>query len=288
MEDYMVRIIAKEANVRGLACITTNLVNGAAQRHAAAPAATVALGYGLTAAALLGASLKVQQRVAVKVEGDGPLQKMVIEADSRGRVRGYVAVPEVVVADPTDVAAALGRHGLLTVVKDLRMKGLYEGVVPLQTGELDRDLTAYLMQSEQVPSAVELGVRMAPGNILVEVAGGLLLQTLPNRQPTGLQTLTERLDDLPPIKELLHDGERPEDVLAALFAGIAYETLETFPLRFDCSCSWAWAERALVLLDRTDLETLIDEGQAVVDCHFCHERYIFGREALEMMLESRE
>ena len=284
MEDYVVRIIAKEANVRGLVCVTTELVNEAVRRHSAGPAAAIALGHSLTAAALLGASLKVQQRVAIKVEGNGPLRKLVAESDSYGRLRGYVAVPDVIAPDPSDLANTLGDNGLLTVVKDLRLKELYEGVVPLQTGELDQNLTAYLLQSEQVPSIVEIGASLASSGE-VAAAGGLLLQSLPHQTTNGLQSLAEQLDDLPPIEAMLHSGQRPEELLAALFVGIPYETLETFPLRFQCSCSWAWAEQALVLLDRSDLEILIEEGQAVVDCHFCHERYIFGREALEMLLE---
>lgn len=284
MEDYVVRIIAKEANVRGLVCVTTVLVNEAVRRHGAKPAAAMALGHGLTAVALLGASLKVQQRVAIKVEGNGPLRKVVAESDSYGRLRGYVAVPELITPDPSDLPSMLGDNGLLTVVKDLRLKELYEGVVPFKRGAFDQNLTAYLLQSDQVPSLVEIGAALAPTGEIA-AAGGLLLQTLPNQTTNGLQSLAERLDDLPPIEAMLGSGQRPEALLADLFMGIAYDTLETFPLRFQCSCSWAWAEQALVLLDRADLEILIEEGQAVVDCHFCHERYIFGREALEMLLE---
>ena len=143
MTDLLIRVLAKESGVRALACVTTDLVNEARQRHQAGPAATVALGYGLTAAALLGAQLKVQQRVALKVEANGPLRKLVVEGDNYGRVRGYVAMPDPSLPpslDPADTARTLGAVGLLTVVKDLRLKELYESVVSIQTGRLDSDL----------------------------------------------------------------------------------------------------------------------------------------------------
>ncbi|RIK39132.1 MAG: Hsp33 family molecular chaperone HslO [Chloroflexi bacterium] len=285
--DIMVRVLAKEAGVRGLACLTTGLVTEAQRRQQASPAATVALGYGLTAAALLGAQLKVQQRVALKVDANGPLQKLVAEGDSYGRVRGYVAVPDVVASNPMDTAQTLGNLGLLTVVKDLRLKELYEGVVPLQTGYLDSDLMYYLHHSEQVTALVEIGVKLNPEGELV-AAGGLLLDALPSQDLTTLRDLAERLDDMAPLAELFAAGETPATVLAQLFAGVPYEVLEEHPLRFECGCSWERSEQALITLGRAELEHLIAEGQAVVDCHFCGERYVFGREALETILDKLE
>jgi molecular chaperone Hsp33 len=286
VSDYIVRVLAKEAGVRGLACVTTDLVLDAATRYENA-AAAAALGHGLTAAALLGALLKVRQRVAIKVEGNGPLGKLVAEGDSYGRVRGYVSRAEATLPAtewPGDFGAALGRQGILTVVKDLGLQELYESVVPLQSGRLDSDLVYYFIQSEQTPTLVEIGVKLNENDEL-EVAGGLLLQLLPDAAPTTLRTLAERLEDAPDFAEALAQGQSPEALLAALFDAIPYETLETRPLHFHCSCSWAWAEQALRLLDHEDIVQLMAEGQAVVDCHFCQQRYIFSVEALETILE---
>ncbi len=292
MSDYLVRILAKEAGVRGLACVTTALVQEAATRHNASPVATAALGHGLTAAALLGALLKIQQRVAIKVEGDGPLGKLIAEGNSYGRVRAYVNHPETVLDDirekavrPADVGRALGQRGLLTVVRDEGNKEkLYQGIVPLQTGQLDSDLVYYFMQSEQVPTLIEIGTKFTDTGEL-QVAGGLLLQLLPGAEPATLRALAEQLDDMPDLAmQLAH--ESPEELLAALFGAVDYEVLETRPLQFECSCSWARSERALLMLGSEDLEQLIIEGQAVVDCHFCHQRYIFSAEALETILEN--
>jgi molecular chaperone Hsp33 len=287
MSDTMLRVLAKEIGVLALVCQTTEVVNEGRRRHQGSLAATAALGYGLTAAALLGAQLKVQQRVALKVEGNGPLQKLVAEGDSYGRVRGYVegatlALPAQI--DPLDTAQTVGDMGLLTVVKDVGLRELYEGVVPLQTGHLDSDLVYYLIHSEQVPSLVEIGVKADPDGQLV-AAGGLLLSALPGQSLDGLRTLVERVDDRAPIGELLANGETLQSIVARIFGDLEYEILEERALRFECSCSWERSEQALVAMGREELETLIQEGQAVVDCHFCGERYIFGREALEMILE---
>ena len=286
MEDYLLRIMAKDAGLLALVCSTTQLADEARQRHAAYPAATAALGQGLTAAALLGALLKVGQRVAFKVQGNGPLGQLIAEADNFGRVRGYVIHPQATVPDgddPMDLNASLGPVGLMTVVQDLKLKDLYEGVIQRQGGRLDADLVYYLTHSEQVPSLVEIGVQLAPQGT-VRAAGGWLVQTLPGQAPSALLELAERMEDLPDLEQLLTDGYTPEQVAAALFGPVPYDVLEKHPLRFTCSCSREQSAQALLLLGRADLEELLQEGEGVVDCHFCGERYTFDRQALRELL----
>lgn len=298
--DYLVRIWAKEAGLRALACVTTGVANEASRRHSAQPAASAMLAEGLTGAALLGATLKVKQRIALKFEGNGPLQKLLVESDSYGRVRGYVAQPEAVVAAGRDIydinsldtnslgINSLGSRVTLTVVKDVQLSNLQQSVVDMSGHSIDVGLTYYLSQSEQTQSIVEIDELLNTHDEAehrLRVAGGLLVQALPDHQEGALEQVAERLDSLPSMSQLLRDGESVEDILASIFVDFEYETLEVRPLEFHCSCSWERSEKALTMLGREDLEILIDEGQAVVDCHFCHERYIFGREALEMILE---
>ncbi len=284
--DHIVRVLAKDAGVLALACTTQAVTREAARRHEASPVAAAALGYGLSAVALMGSLLKVQQSIAIKVEGNGPLHKLVVESDSYGRIRGYIGSPEWSVGNPVsvgDVAGGLGRIGLLTVVKDLGVKNLYESVVPLQTGELDKDLMYYLMQSEQILSLLELGAEIGPGGELA-ASGGFLLQAMPGQDTAVLEHLVERTEDLPPIERMLAEGDTPATILAEIFGDVAYEVLETRPLVFRCSCSRERSLRALSLLPREDLLTLIAEGEAVIDCHFCRERYTFDRGELEEIL----
>lgn len=289
MGDIMVRVLAKEAGLRGLACITTELTQEVAQRHAAYPVAAAALGYGLTAGALLGGLLKVQERVALKVEGNGRLRKLVIEADAYGHVRGYVAVPDVAsppVVDRAAVAEAIGDQGELTVVKDLRVKNLYRSVVALTSGELDRELTHYFNTSEQIPSLVQIGVQMTDGRLAA--AGGLLLQAMPGHGPDLLTRLTENLAGQPPLEERLAGVADPEALLAHALGDITYEVLETHPLAFRCSCSRERSRQALEMLTYDDVLALLIEGQATVDCHFCYARYEFDRDELEEILHKIE
>lgn len=287
MEDYLVRVIAIEAGVRGFACQATNLVNEAAARHGTQPTATAVLGEGLVAAVLMGALLKVQQRVAIKFAGNGPIGKLLVEGDSYGRVRGYVQHPEVdlplKLGEP-DTAAAIGNLGALVVVKDLRLKDLYDGVVPLETGVVEAELNFYLNQSEQIPSAVQIGVRLDETG-RVTAAAGLLLQALPPYEMEIVQQLTNRVGELPPVAALLQSGQTPEDLLAQLFVGIPYEVLEKRPLSFQCDCSWERTRHALVTLGRDELEHLLAaEGQAEVDCHYCHAHYLFTADDLQLIL----
>jgi molecular chaperone Hsp33 len=295
MGDYVLRVMAKDAGARVLAAVTTDLAREAAQRHAAYPIAAAALAYGMTAGALLGALLKVQERVALKVDGDGRLGKMIIEADAYGRVRGYIAVPDAVSGESLSreaVGEALGRQGILTVVKDMRLKDLYRSATSLEYGELDKEVETYLNQSEQIPSRVEIGVSMDEEARSIKVCGGLLIQALPGHGHEKLERLAERMTAMPPLEELMAGGQTPEQVVERIMQGDDYLLLEKRDLTFSCSCSKERSAKALRLLDSEDQLALIAEGEAIIDCHFCHARYTFTREELvalhdEALLERR-
>ena len=280
----MVRIITRAGTVRALACVTTELVGEACRRHGARPTAAAALGRALTGGALFGALLKTGQRVALRFEGNGPLKKIIVEAESNGAVSGYVGVPQVDLPDrdgKLDVAGALGRAGFLTVAKDLGLKEPYKGMVQLYSSEIAEDLAYYLTSSEQIPSAVGLGVLVAPdGGILA--GGGFLVQAMPGHDVSEVDLLMERIGKLPRLSEHLAPGMTPEDLLAQLFAGIPYDTLEKRALAFHCSCSRERVEKALIALGTEDLRRLIEQqGEASVTCEFCRESYLFSREELE-------
>jgi molecular chaperone Hsp33 len=164
------------------------------------------------------------------------------------------------------------------------MKEMPEGVVPLQTSTFDGDLTYYLNQSEQTPSLVVMG-EVLDENGRLQVSGGLLIQAMPPNDVGIIRDFIERLQELPPLEAMLKDGKSPEEILALLFAGIDYTELEKRPLRFQCTCSYERSEKALINLGRQELEELLEtEGEAIVDCHFCHERYVFDEEDLRLIL----
>lgn len=284
MSDYLVRIITKAGNIRAMACVTTNLVNEACGRHKTFPTASAALGRALTGGALMGAMLKTGQRVALKFEGNGPIKKIIVEADSNGAVRGYVGVPEVhMVRDDgkLDVAGALGKAGFLTVTKDLGMKEPYKGTVMLYSSEIAEDLALYLTDSEQIPSAVALGVFVEPDNS-VSAAGGFLIQAVPPQDDDIIELLMERIGKLPSVTNLLREGKGPEQILDMLFTDIPYDTLEKMALAFQCSCRRERIEKALINLGSEELGNMIAEQEDTeVRCEFCGKVYLLKRDALK-------
>jgi molecular chaperone Hsp33 len=286
--DYMVRIISRTENVRALACVTTGLADEARRRHDCWPTASAALGRALTGGALLGAMLKTGQRLALKFEGNGPLKKIIVEAESNGVVRGYVAAPHVHMVTEQgklDVAGALGRAGFLTITKDLGMKEPYRGMVQLYTSEIGEDIAYYLTESEQIPSAVGVGAFVEPDN-RVSAAGGFLIQTLPPADDELVDRLMAQMEQLPSITQLLHQGKSPEQLLEILFSGIPYTTLEKRALAFCCTCSREKVERTLISLGATEITDIIQrEGEAGVTCEFCREAYPFSRAELERLLQ---
>lgn len=278
MKDVLVRLISKEAGLRGLACITTDIVKEGARRHKTAPTSTVALGEALTSAALFGSALlKIKQRVAVKFDGDGILGRMIVESDNYGRVRGYVAngaadLP--LISNRYDTAGIIGK-GSLIVVKDIGMRDLIDSHVPLVDGGIGAIITHYLNQSEQLPSTLEVGVKLSDDH-LVAAAGGVLVQAMPGHDSAIIADFQNRLQELPPIADLLHNGLSAEQLLHDIFHDVDHEILEHRDLAFVCSCSYERSEQAIIALGIPDVDELIEEGQAVVDCHFCNERFVFN------------
>ena len=287
MEDYLVRIITENKNIRAMACVTTNLLNVARARHGTYPTATAALGRALTGGGLMGALLDGDQRVALKFEGDGPLKKIIVEAQSNGTVRGYVEQPEVELPPKNgklDVAGALGTQGYLTVTKDLQLKKPYMGVVKLYTGEIASDLAFYLTESEQIPSAVGLGVFVEPEGH-VSAAGGFLLQSLPPSDEELIDTLAVRIENMQPITQQLREGKLPEDLLADIFGDVSFIMLEKRPLSFACTCSRERIEQALITLGPEGIRSIIKDDDIVdITCQFCRKQYVFARKELEQIL----
>ena len=288
MNDYLVRIMASDARVRALACVTTTLVNEACTRHGTYPTASAALGRALTGGLLLGALLEPDQRVALMFEGNGPLKKILVEAESNGGVRGYVKVPEVDLPSRNgkiDVSGALGKSGFLTVTKDLRLREPYRGTVQLYTGEIASDIAYYLTKSEQIPSAVGLGVYVEP-DLTVTAAGGFLIQSLPPSDESMIDILIEHIREMPSITDQLRSGKTPEALLETIFAGIPFEILENLSLTYRCSCSRGRIEQALITLGKKEIASIIAKDEIIdVTCEFCRKGYVFSRKELKRLMD---
>ncbi len=247
----------------------------------------MALGRALTGGALMGALVKTGQRTALKFEGGGPLKKIIVEAESDGSVRGYVGNPHVdlpPVNGKFDVAGALGKAGFLTVTKDLHMKEPYRGIVQLYTSEIAEDIAYYLLESEQIPSAVGLGV-YADGTG-VAAAGGFLIQSLPPADPAVIETLVRQIEKMPPITDMLMGGTTPEGIIDRIFTEIPVDVLEKRELFFRCDCSRERMERALISLGQEELAAMVRKNEPVVlTCEFCRKPYEFNVAALQGLID---
>lgn len=239
MADYLVRVMGEKFNIIGMACVTTDLVDEARRLHGTSRTVSAALGRALTGGLLMGALMKRGQRVGLKFEGSGPLKKIIVEADNEGTVRGFVGVPDVEVPlndEKLNVAGALGGEGSLTVFKDLGLKEPYRGIVKLLTGEIAEDIAYYFAESEQIPSAVGLGVFVKPDG-KVSAAGGFLIQSLPPAEERTVEQFIENIRKMPFVTDLLREGKAPEDILDMIFSGVPYHLLGKRDLSLRCTCS---------------------------------------------------
>ncbi len=287
MPDHLTRALIPAANLRALACISTDTVAEACRRHRPAPTAAVALGRALTGGLLLGALLKGRQRLALSFEGSGPLGKIVVQADAFGGVQGYVAHPDVDLPlrkGRFDVATALGA-GVLTVTKDLLLKTPYQSIVHLVSGEIAEDLAYYLTESEQIPSAMGL-TSIADGDGNVAVAGGFLLQSLPPADPKAMDTALARIHALPPLGRILQDEPSAQKLLRRIAGDWELEVLQEYPVSFRCHCSRERVATALRTLGKEELLRLAAERPTVaIDCHFCRQTFSFSAAEVRALAE---
>lgn len=281
MNDHLARAMAAKGKIRVVTCVTTTLTNDICFLQGTSPVASIALGRTLAGAALLGSQLKQGQRLALKFEGNGPLKKIIAEADWDGALRGTVAFPEAVA--PT-VPEALGRAGFLTVTRELGMKEPYSGTVQLLSSEIAEDLAYYLTDSDQIPSAVGLAVSLAPDG-QVSASGGFLIQSLPPSDEAAVDHLMDRIAKMPPLTSLLQNDTSPTALLELLLEGLEYNLLETTDLQFRCGCSRDKVERALLTVGRDELSRMASQdGGATVICEFCKQKYLFERNELETLI----
>ncbi len=292
MSDYIVRATAADAQIRAFACTTRELVEQARRAHNTSPVVTAALGRLLSAGAMMGSMLKGDKDLlTLQIKADGPMQGMTVTADSKGNVKGYANVPDVILpansVGKLDVAGAVGA-GVLNVIKDMGLKEPYVGQTALQTGEIAEDLTYYFAASEQVPSSVGLGVLMEKDNT-VRQAGGFIVQLMPFAEDEVIDRLEKNLSKISSVTTLLDNGNSPEQMLGILLEGLQPEITDTFPTAFYCSCDKKRVEKALISIGKQELQSMIDDGEEIeVNCHFCNTQYKFSIEELKELYKKAE
>lgn len=291
-KDYIVRASLANDSVRAFAISSTHLVAEARERHRTLPVVTAALGRLLSAGAIMGCMMKGDKDiVTVSLKGDGPAGYITVTADSHGHVKGFPGNPNVDIprkyAGKLDVGAAVGR-GLLTVSYDLGLKEPYSGQVEIQTGEVAEDLAYYFTVSEQLPSAIGLGV-MVDTDSSVKHAGGFIVQLLPDAPEDVIELLEKKLANLEPVTTMMEQGMTPEEILLHIFEGVDIEFTEKHDVEFYCDCSKEKVKRALAAISDKDLQDIVNDDEDIeVKCYFCNTAYKFSIADIKDILSSRK
>ncbi|GMQ58426.1 Hsp33 family molecular chaperone HslO [Vallitalea sediminicola] len=285
MKDYIVRATAADNQIRAFAATTTDMVGEAREKHNTSPVVSAALGRLMTAASIMGSMLKNEKDlITLQIRGDGPIKGLVVTADAKANVKGYPYVPIVDLPlkenGKLDVSKGLG-NGIMNIIKDIGLKEPYVGQTHLVSGEIAEDLTYYFATSEQVPSAVGLGV-LIDKDYTIKHSGGFIIQLLPNADEEVIKKLEDRLKVLPSITNLMNEGKSPEQVLDILLEGMEPQILEKVPTKFHCNCTKDRVEKALISVGKKEIKEMIDDGETIeLNCHFCNKKYHFTIDELQ-------
>lgn len=289
MKDYLIRGIDKTGSIRIFVASTTNMVEEARLAHNTSPTATAAFGRSLTAATMMGIMMKNEQdRLTLKIAGGGPIGTIMIVANNKGEVKGYVDYPYADVPSredgKLDVGRLVGSDGTITTIMDLGLKDPYVGQSNLISGEIAEDLAVYYMSSEQQPSAVGLGV-LVDTDISVKAAGGYIIQLLPDVSNEDITKIETALSKIEPVSTLIDRGLSPEDIMKQLLEGFEMRVLNKLDIKYKCDCSRELIEGVIISIGKKEIQSMIDEdGQGEVICHFCNKKYHFSKEELENLI----
>ena len=290
MNDYLVRGMSMDGFVKVVAIRSTETVKRAAGIHGTTPNATAAFGRCLTAASMMGNMQKVENgSMTLQIRGGGPIGTITCVSDPEGNVRGFVTEPKLPLVEKypgkLDVGASVGTDGTLTVIRDLQMKEPYIGSVPLVTGEIGDDITAYFAQSEQTPTACALGV-LVDRDCSVKVAGGYLLQLLPGAPDETIDALERGIKRAGSVTTMLEQGMTPEDILGQVCGDLGVVFMETTPIEYRCYCSRERVTSALISLGKEELTQIMNEEKSFpVECQFCDTVYRFTSEDISEILK---
>lgn len=290
MKDRIIRGTAKNGSIRYFSAVTTNLTEKSRTIHGLSPVSCAALGRMLTAASIMGIMLKNEgDKVSLQINGGGPAGPIIAVADCRGMVKGDIGNPYVDIPlksdGKLDVGGAVGRDGRLVVIKDMGLKEPYMGQVPIVSGEIAEDLTYYFALSEQVASAVSLGVLIGR-DCSVAAAGGFILQMMPDVEDYIRDIVEYRLNEIPASTKAINESGGMDAVIEELLDGMDPRMLEEYEVDYICDCSREKVERVLISMGRDELKKLADEKDtAEVCCHFCNKKYVFTRGELYNLMK---
>lgn len=291
MDDKLIIATAHDNDIRIIAAITTQLVNKATKIHNTKPTASAALGRMLTAGSLMGVMLKnAQDSLTIHISGGGIAGGVIVTSYSDAHVKGYIVNPDADLppnkVDKLDVGGIIGTDGTLTVIKDMGLKEPYIGKVPICTGEIGDDIAYYFTTSEQTPSAVGLGV-LVDKNLTIKASGGFIIQMMPGSDEMLADIITYRLQEIPPITEMISSGKSIEDILNSIFDDMDLKILSQVVPEFRCDCSRKRVEKALISIGKDELASIYEENKTEeIMCDFCNTKYLFDHNSLGKIISS--
>ncbi|MFU8787089.1 MAG: Hsp33 family molecular chaperone HslO [Candidatus Izemoplasmataceae bacterium] len=289
MNDYLVKAYAFGGTVRIYSAQTKNLVSHAQKIHDLWPTSAAAFGRLLTASVIMGAMYKDDQELTIRVECDGPIQGMLATTNTYGEVRGYVGNPHVFLqydSGKLNVGQAVG-NGFIHVTKDVKVRDTFTSTSEIRTGEIAEDFAYYFTASEQIPSAVSLGVKVNEDNSILS-AGGFILQIMPGCKEETLQLIEDKIANLPSISCLLEENFTPEDIIKAITEG-DHEILQEMPLSYACNCNKEKFERGIISIGEEELKSLIEQdGKIETYCHFCTTTYTFNEDEVIALINENK
>lgn len=290
MSDKLVRGTAHNGDIRVIGAITTDLVNEAVKIHGTTPTASAALGRLLTAGSLMGAMLKSDKdKLTLKIDGGGEARGVVVNSYADASVKGYIGNPLVDLSPNAkgklDVGGAIGKDGELLVIRDMGLKEPYVGRVPIYTGEIGDDIAYYYTVSEQVPSAVAVGV-LVDKDLTIKAAGGFIIQMMPGADEMLADILTYRLEEIAPITTLIASGKGIDEILQYIFEDMDLKLLQTTIPKYNCDCSRERVERALISIGKDELSKIAEDNKTEeIKCQFCEKKYSFTPEDINKILK---
>jgi molecular chaperone Hsp33 len=285
MSDYLVKAYAFDGTARIYAAQTTSLVEHARKIHDAYPAASAAFGRVLTASLIMGAMYKENQTLTIRIDGGGPIGKIIATVNAKGVVKGTLENPHVHMSykNKLDVGSIVGNNGYLHVTKDLKVRDIFTSSAELQTGEIADDFTYYFAKSEQIPSSVGLGVLVNEENE-VYASGGFILQAMPGIKEETIKQIEDNISEMKPISELISNNLTPEDIINLITKG-NHSFVEYLPLKYECDCSKQRFFTGLSTLDKNEIHAIIDDNKPIeIVCEFCKTEYEFSISELKDLL----
>lgn len=288
--NELVRMISDDGTLYVLCVNSTEMVQHAQNIHSLSKVCSAALGRLITGASMMGILLKGKDdTLTLKMSGSGPASPIVAVANSDGYVKGYVGDAHVKLplnsVGKLDVSGAIGKDGNLTVIKDLGLKEPYMAQIPLVSGEVAEDITAYYFVSEQTPTVCGLGVLVNPDDEQVLLAGGFLIQLLPTADDETITKVENGLKGIKSVTAMLSDGLTPEEICKKVLPEFNMELLDRSNVEYKCDCSLERVTNALIAAGKDGLREMAEDPETEVVCHFCNKKYIFTSDQILKLLD---